>query len=59
MTGNGLVSAGNGIISTSAEERKAFFGEGTESSEEEDSDDEDLDFLSNAEFFGARGGQEM
>lgn len=48
--------AETGIISTSAEERKAFFGGGdTDSSESETDEEEDQrDFFSNSEFLGNR-----
>ena len=49
-----LIAGTNEIISTSAEDRRAFLGEGSESSSEEESEGEDLDFFSNAEFLGTR-----
>jgi hypothetical protein len=44
----------DGIISTSAEERKAFLADTSQTSDEEESDGMDVDFFSNAEFLGAR-----
>ena len=53
---------GTGIISTSAEERRAFFGGENHTDEtsesEEESDEEQADFFSNAEFLGAKSDME-